>query len=212
MLPLQYGNLLGELVFNHLVHQGYWHTAAAVAQDALAGAQQVSEQDRQVQLSGLFLGCQFECLLQACLMLSRGFVSLKLPAVTLCCHTACCGGSRQMLSLHCVQEVESRQQIMSHVQQGQIDEAVELTDRLAPGLLQQEPQLDFRLRCQKFIELVWPLLNCMGCKLLVLPSFCPGHAASSCWLAGCAWRCCWLWQWGPWTSASLLTVLHTGAM
>ena len=54
-----------------------------------------------------------------------------------------------------MQEVESRQQIMSHVQQGQIDEAVELTDRLAPGLLQQEPQLDFRLRCQKFIELVW---------------------------------------------------------
>ena len=81
-----------------------------------------------------------------------------------------------------MQEVESRQQIMSHVQQGQIDEAVELTDRLAPGLLQQEPQLDFRLRCQKFIELVGPQLYCMACKLVVLPSYCPVHAAPSCWL------------------------------
>ena len=186
MLPLQSGSLLGELVFDHLVHQGYWHTAAAVAQDALAGAKQVSEQDRQVQMSGSCLRYQFGCFLQACLLLPERFVSTKLPAVTLCCHTARHGGSWQMLSLHCMQEVESRQQIISHVQQGQIDEAVELTDRLAPGLLQQEPQLDFRLRCQKFIELVGLQLCCMACRVVMLYSFWPGHAAPCCWLPGCA--------------------------
>ena len=83
MLQLQYGSLLGELVFNHLVHQGYWHTAAAVAQDALAGAKQVSEQDRQVQIPGvlLLLRYQSDCLLQACHLLSEKSVSLSLPAV-----------------------------------------------------------------------------------------------------------------------------------
>lgn len=77
MPPLQSGSLLGGLVFNHLVHQGYWHTAAAVAQDALAGAKQVSEQDRQVQMTVFCFRYEFACLLQACPLLPGKFGSLR---------------------------------------------------------------------------------------------------------------------------------------
>ena len=69
---------------------------------------------------------------------------------------------RWTATLPASQDVKARHEIMGHVQHGQMDQAIELTERLAPGLLQQEPRLDFRLRCQKFIELVGTPATCLG--------------------------------------------------
>lgn len=41
---LQEGDPLGTLLFDYLVHEGYWDTANRVAQDILLGRVQVSEQ------------------------------------------------------------------------------------------------------------------------------------------------------------------------
>lgn len=47
-----------------------------------------------------------------------------------------------------------RQQISERVQAGDIDGALELTRKLAPGLLEGNRRIHFRLLCQKFAEMV----------------------------------------------------------
>lgn len=51
-------------------------------------------------------------------------------------------------------EMEMRQRISSAVLAGCIDDAIALTDQLAPGCLEQHPELRYALQCQRFVELV----------------------------------------------------------
>lgn len=47
-----------------------------------------------------------------------------------------------------------RQRISERVQAGDVDTALELTRQLAPGLLEADRHIHFRLQCQKFAEMV----------------------------------------------------------
>lgn len=49
---------------------------------------------------------------------------------------------------------QMRQRISERVQAGDIDAALELTRQLAPGLLEGNRRIHFRLQCQKFAEMV----------------------------------------------------------
>lgn len=51
-------------------------------------------------------------------------------------------------------EMEMRQRISNAVLSGAIDDAITLTDQLAPRCLEQHPALRYSLHCQRFVELV----------------------------------------------------------
>ncbi|PRW56754.1 Ran-binding 10 [Chlorella sorokiniana] len=53
-----------------------------------------------------------------------------------------------------VQDMQMRQRISERVQAGDIDAALELTRQLAPGLLESNRRIHFRLQCQKFAEMI----------------------------------------------------------
>ena len=47
-----------------------------------------------------------------------------------------------------------RKELRELIRMGNVLQAVELVERLYPGLLQRRPYIHFRLRCQQFIELL----------------------------------------------------------
>lgn len=51
-------------------------------------------------------------------------------------------------------EMEMRQRISSAVLAGTIDNAMALTNELAPSCLEEHPDLGYLLHCQRFVELV----------------------------------------------------------
>ncbi|PSC72505.1 Ran-binding 10 [Micractinium conductrix] len=53
-----------------------------------------------------------------------------------------------------VEEMQLRRQIGKHVAAGEIDVALALVRQLAPGLLDGDPHIHFRLQCQKFAEMI----------------------------------------------------------
>jgi len=55
-------------------------------------------------------------------------------------------------------DILARQRIYEAVLSGNIDEALSQTDAMAPGTLEKYPRILFRLRCQKFMEMVSPVL------------------------------------------------------
>lgn len=57
---------------------------------------------------------------------------------------------------------QMRQRISERVQAGDIDAALELTRQLAPGLLEGNRRIHFRLQCQKFAEMVGAALFLPG--------------------------------------------------
>ena len=53
-----------------------------------------------------------------------------------------------------VQDFRARSSISTALRVGDIDQALAEVEQYAPGALQANPRLLFRLRCQKFVELV----------------------------------------------------------
>ena len=54
----------------------------------------------------------------------------------------------------------ARQRIYDAVVSGNIDEALSQTDAVAPGTLEKHPKILFKLRCQKFMQMVSPSFFC----------------------------------------------------
>ena len=50
--------------------------------------------------------------------------------------------------------IVARQRIYEAVLSGNIDEALSQTDAIAPGTLEKHPRILFKLRCQKFMQMV----------------------------------------------------------
>ena len=64
-----------------------------------------------------------------------------------------------ILSVDVEKDIHARQRIYDAVLSGNIDEALSQTDAVAPGTLEKHPKILFRLRCQKFVEMV-PMADC----------------------------------------------------
>ena len=64
-----------------------------------------------------------------------------------------------------VQDFQARSSISAALRAGDLDQALAQTEQYAPGGLEANPRLLFRLRCQKFVELVRPVLSYpeLGC-------------------------------------------------
>ena len=54
----------------------------------------------------------------------------------------------------CATRCRSAKELRELIRMGNVLQAVELVERLYPGLLQRRPYIHFRLRCQQFIELL----------------------------------------------------------
>ncbi|PIK50176.1 putative ran-binding protein 9 [Apostichopus japonicus] len=53
-----------------------------------------------------------------------------------------------------IASIKNRQRIQKLVLNGQMGEAIETTQRLYPGLLENNPNLEFMLKCRQFVEMV----------------------------------------------------------
>jgi hypothetical protein len=53
-----------------------------------------------------------------------------------------------------MQRIQLRNRIQQYVLNGKISEAIELTNRLCPNMLQNNPNLLFALKCRQFVELI----------------------------------------------------------
>ncbi|KAG2484746.1 hypothetical protein HYH03_016493 [Edaphochlamys debaryana] len=115
--------LLPQLMYDYLLHQRYWRTAAVLGRDLLRSAPPAARPGPTASGSGAG------------------------PSTS--------GGIQSVLDERELEDIAVRQQSYDLVAAGRIDEALALLkEKYPPQVLADRPALDFRLRVQKFVEMV----------------------------------------------------------
>ncbi|KAG4100635.1 SPRY-domain-containing protein [Neocallimastix lanati (nom. inval.)] len=117
-------NGLNELVLQYLVHHGYSETAQTFYNNAFAKNDKSIKQD--------------ENKMEECDVIGAGGLS----------------GIAKSNEYFDIESLKNRQRIKEYVMKGDIDSAIDITNRLYPTVLANNDILLFNLRCRKFIEMI----------------------------------------------------------
>ncbi|KAL7747857.1 hypothetical protein RI367_006792 [Sorochytrium milnesiophthora] len=142
----QFTSALNELVLSYLVHHGYSQTATTLARDLSLNVEETVDV---VMENG---GAHGNGAKKSAA--SNGRAVGGLAAITSPISAVHPGGSARPMAER-IKEINNRQQICDHILTGNIDGAIETTNRLYPQVLsKQNEDIYFQLRCRKFIELM----------------------------------------------------------
>jgi len=118
-------NGLNELVLQYLVHHGYSETAQTFYKNAFAKNDKTIKQNEENKM-------------EECDVVGAGGLS----------------GIAKNNEIIDMESLKNRQRIKDFVLKGDIDSAIDLTNRLYPTVLENNDILLFNLRCRKFIEMI----------------------------------------------------------